>query len=226
MDKDKKNEPVKSKEMPAINIIEMTKEIVNKEVKTTTVKDMLRAQRDANALKTSSSHINKRSKSTSSATSDDSSSTDSDSSDSSSDANPSRHHSDEDDVFDQVAQNNKAPENKTIDNASASNMLNKIQVNGTAISDNIPQETDVKFLDTLNAPTRDLIGKLVDFAKTMGENAFQSVKAGEWLNEYVYNYISILIFSYLKSPIIYLLCECFHIFCPTFHSKDYENTSD
>lgn len=185
INKDKKNEPVKSLETPAISSIELTKEIGNKEVKTTTVKDMLRAQRDANALKTSSSHINKRSKSTSSTTSDDSSSTDSDTSDSSSDANPSRHHSDEEDVFDQVVQNNKPPENKTNENATASNVLNKIQVNGTAMSDNIPQEADVQFLDTLNAYSRELINKFVDSAKNVGESAFQPVSAVELLNEYV-----------------------------------------
>lgn len=182
--KDKKLDLVKSKEKPplAIGVIEPPKDISNKEVKTTTVKDMLRAQRDANILK-SSSHINKGSKSTSSATSDDSSSSDSDSSESSSDANPSRN-SDEDE-FENV--NDKVPEHMAIDNASNPNMLNKIQMNGTTSSDNIPLDAEVKFLDNLSANMRDLINGLVENAKNLKENLFQSDSALDLLYEYVTN---------------------------------------
>lgn len=166
--KEKKIEAPKNKEKPTVGPNDMTKDqpVVNKEVKTTTVMNFLRAQRDA--LK-SSSHINKGSKSTSSATSDDSSSSESDSSESSSDAD---HKNSEDDDFNRL--NNKVPENKAIDNAAASSVLNKIPVNGLSASNNIPPESDGKFVENLSPHHRDLLARLIDYTKNPKENFFQS----------------------------------------------------
>lgn len=132
--------------------------------------NMLRAQRDANILK-STGHITKGSKSTSSATSDDSSSTDTDSSDSSSDADADAdvRNSDEDD-FDSV--NKNGSENKPTDNTQAS-VLNKIQVNGISLSNNIPHDIDLKFLENLSTNTRDSITRLIDYSKNLKEKFFQ-----------------------------------------------------
>lgn len=191
LSKDKKLDGNVRKESTIVGSNDLAKEIVNKEEKTTTVKDMLRAQRDANMMK-SSSHANKRSKSSSSATSDDSSSSESDSSETSSDANPSRHS--DDDVFDQVM-NSKGLENKITDNTSATNLLNKIQVNGTVSSENIPQEANNKFMDSLNGKSRDLISKLVELSKNLKENLFHSgsTQALDLLYEYVQiNYIQFI----------------------------------
>lgn len=187
--KEKKIElPKKDKPPPInVNVNETIKDqsTGNKAVKTTTVMSMLRAQRDANILKTSlvSSHINKGSKSTSSATSDDSSTSDSDSSESSSDADPSRH-SDEDD-FDSI-KNKGTDTNKAIENVAASNVLNKIQINGTSsiASNNIPQEPDSSFFEHLSANQRDLMCRLIDYSKNLKENFFQADTL-ESLHEYV-----------------------------------------
>lgn len=183
--KDKKNDvPKKDKPPVSINVSETIKDqsAGNKEVKTTTVMSMLRAQRDANILKTSS-HIIKGSKSTSSATSDDSSSTDSDSSDSSSDADRSQH-SDEDD-FDSVK--NKGNEDKGIDGSAAtSNVPNKIQINGTSStsSNNIPQEPDTSFFTQLSESEHALISQFIDSSKNQKDNFFQSEML-DLLYEYV-----------------------------------------
>lgn len=165
--KEKKTELPKAKEKPTIAASVTVKDqtVGNKEVKTTTVMSMLRAQRDAAK---SSSHISKGSKSTSSASSDDSSSSDSDSSESSSDGDA---RNSEDDDFNNV--NNKTTESKTIDNAAAaSNVLNKIQVNGMPSSNNIPPELDGKFLENLSQTHRDSLERLIDYSKK--ENFFQS----------------------------------------------------
>lgn len=180
-DKEKKND-VPTKEKPTtVPVAEvaakgMNKEI-NKEGKMTTVKDMLRAQRDA--AKTSSSHI-------SSATSDDSSSTESDSSDSSSDADaegePNR--DDDDDVAN--SSNSKAPYNSTSDKANTSIIVsNKVQTNGTSLSNNIPQEIDTKFLDGLAPNTRESISRFIDVTKHSKDNTFQP-KILDLLYEYVH----------------------------------------
>lgn len=187
-DKEIKND-VPTKEKPTtvpvaeVAVKEINKE-TNKEGKMTTVKDMLRAKRDA--AKTSSSHISKGSKSASSATSDDSSSTDSDSSDSSSDADaegePNR--DDDDDVANNL--NSKAPFNSTSDKANASIIVStKIQTNGTSLSNNIPQEIDTKFLDSLAANTRESISRFIDVTKHSKDNTFQP-KILDLLYEYVH----------------------------------------
>lgn len=188
-DKEIKND-VPTKEKPTtvpvaeVAVKEINKE-TNKEGKMTTVKDMLRAKRDA--AKTSSSHIRKGSKSASSATSDDSSSTDTDSSDSSSDADaegePNRD-DDDDDVANSL--NSKAPYNSTSDKANASSIvINKIQTNGTSLSNNIPQEIDTKFLDSLAANTRESISRFIDVTKHSKDNTFQP-KILDLLYEYVH----------------------------------------
>lgn len=175
-----KDNDLMKKDKPAIgvNVGETIKDQSsgNKEVKTTTVMSMLRQQRDANILKTSSHFNNKGSKSTSSATSDDSSSSGSDSSDSSSDAD---RHSEEDD-FDSVKQ--KGADNRATDNAS-----NKIQINGTSTAssiNNIPQEPDITFYDQLNATELDTIRRLIDYSKNLKENFFQN-ETLDLLSEYV-----------------------------------------
>lgn len=175
------------KDKPAIgvNVGEMIKDQSsgNKEVKTTTVMSMLRQQRDANILKTSSHINNKGSKSTSSATSDDSSTSGSDSSESSSDAD---RHTDEDD-FDSVKQ--KCADNKAMDNVSASNVSNKIEINGistTSTINNIPQEPDITFYEQLNATELETIRRLVDYSKNLKENFFQA-ETLDLLSEYVSN---------------------------------------
>lgn len=166
--KEKKIETPKNKEKATVGPSDTTKDqpVASKEEKTTTVMNFLRAKRDA--LK-SSSHINKGSKSTSSATSDDSSSSESDSSESSSDADP---RNSEDDDFDRL--NNKVPENKAIDNAATLNVLNKIPVNGVSSSNNIPPESDGKFVDNLSSHHRDMLTRLIDLAKNPKEIFFQS----------------------------------------------------
>lgn len=190
VNKEKKNDmPKKDKPPIGVNIGEPIKE--------TTVMSMLRAQRDANMLKTSS-HIIKGSKSTSSATSDDSSSSDSDSSETSSDADPSRH-SDEDD-FDSVK--NKSTENKAIEIGPASNVPNKIQINGTsslsatatvaASSNNIPLEPDTTFFEHLTSTQRDLINRLIEYSKNLKENFFQTETLDllyEYVSEKLYRFI-------------------------------------
>lgn len=186
--KEKSNDLVKKDKLPInVNVNDTIKD-GNKEVKTTTVMSMLRAQRDANILKTTS-HINKGSKSTSSATSDDSSSSDSSSSDSSSDADPSRH-SDEDD-FEIIK--NTGTENRAIESTPASSVLNKIQINGTSLPssslssqiNNIPQEPDITFFEQLTPNQRDLINRLIDYSKNPKENFFQTEMLDS-LYEYVF----------------------------------------
>lgn len=197
-DKDKKSDVKKSdvlkiKEKPSISPIEVTKESNSKEGKLITVRDMIRAQRDA-SLKVSS-HINKGSKSTSSATSDDSSSSESDSSDSSSDADveadveadaEANRNSDDDDD-DDVANNlnNKGSFDKIHDNAIASNYTNKIQLNGTSTSNNIPQEVDLRFLDNLVPDTRDSISRFIESSKNLKDNSFPPETLG-----LLYKYVS------------------------------------
>lgn len=151
--KDKTNHTEKKSEVQKAKEKEPTKT-----QKTTTVMSMLRAQRDANILK-ASSQPSKGSKSTSSATSDDSSSSDSDSSDTSSDAAPSRHS--EDDAFNRL--NNKAP-----DAAPPAN--NKVHVNGNTTSNNIPQDVDVRLLNSLTTNHRDSLSKIVELVKMKKDN--------------------------------------------------------
>lgn len=161
----------------------------SKEVKTTTVKDMLRAQRDA---------LLKRSKSTSSATSDDSSSSDSSSSDSSSDGDQSRH-SDEDE-FNGVDNQNTANKPNSVENAvpAGSKTINKpqttIQINGGITStDNIPLEADLKLLDSLSSGVRDSIHRFVEISKNLKENLLDSHQSLEMLYEYVPFFTTIFI---------------------------------
>lgn len=169
---------------------QMAKEINNKAEKITTVRDMIRAQRDA--LKTSS-HANKGSKSTSSATSDDSSSSDSDSSDSSSDAEADVELEliRDNDVVDATdSLNSKTTFDKLIENVTASpqNPLNKIQTNGTSppMSNNIPPEIDIQLIDGLTPETRDLITKLIENSKNLKDcTGFQPELLGS-LYEYVF----------------------------------------
>lgn len=163
--KEKKNELPKNKEKIPICTSETTKEqpAAGKEVKTTTVMSMLRAKRDA--LK-STTHINKGSKSTSSATSDDSSSSESDSSDTSSDADP---RNSEDDQFDRM--NNKVSDNKT-NNAPAASVHNKI--NGMSSSNNIPAESDGKMKTDkppLTTPDRQIASSIVSISTPERQNA-------------------------------------------------------
>lgn len=192
--KEKSIDLVKKDKLPInVNVSETIKD-GNKEVKTTTVMSMLRAQRDANILKTTS-HINKGSKSTSSATSDDSSSSDSSSSDSSSDADPSRH-SDEDD-FESIK--NTGTEIRAIDSVPASSVPNKIQINGTSSLtsssssqiNNIPQEPDITFFEQLTQNQRDSINRLIDYSKNPKENFFQTEML-DLLYEYVFTIGSII----------------------------------
>lgn len=186
-DGSKKSDLVKSKEklVPVVSTtIEQTIKVGvsnnNKEVKTTTVKDMLRAQRDA---------LLKRSKSTSSATSDDSSSSDSSSSDSSSDADQSRH-SDEEEyngVDNQSAKNNAvAVEHTVLAGPKTINKPPAIQINGITPTDNIPLETDLKLLDSLSSSTRDSIHRFVEISKNLKENLLDSHQTLEMLYEYVH----------------------------------------
>lgn len=187
INKDKKIDLMqKTKEKSlAIGAGEVIKDVNSKEVKTTTVKDMLRAQRDANMLKTSSHINNKRSKSTSSATSDDSSSSDSDSSDTSSDADRSRHSDDDDIESVEHKAHEKNPsvgiEHATPSNASSAH-VKTIQMNGvnTMPPDNIPSDSiDPKLLDNLSTNTRELITKLIE------HKHLQSDTLPELLYEYV-----------------------------------------
>lgn len=186
-DNNKKPDVVKSKEKPipviSTTVEQTTKGVSNnsKEVKTTTVKDMLRAQRDA---------LLKRSKSTSSATSDDSSSSDSSSSDSSSDADQSRH-SDEDEFNGVVDNQNVANEINAVEHAIpvGSKTINKptaIQINGIVPTDNIPPlEADLKLLDSLSSSTSDSIHRFVEISKNLKENLLDSHQTLEILYEYV-----------------------------------------
>lgn len=181
-DSSKKPDLVKNKEKPVPVIsttIEQKVGVSNnsKEVKTTTVKDMLRAQRDA---------LLKRSKSTSSATSDDSSSSDSSSSDSSSDADQSRH-SDEEDingVENQSAKNDAM----AVDGSKTNSKPMMIQFNGTGMADNIPLNADLKLLDGISSTTCDSIHRFVEKAKNLKENLLDSHAILEMLYEYVHNH--------------------------------------
>lgn len=188
-DSSKKSDLVKSKEKPVPVVsttIEQTVKVGvsnnSKEVKTTTVKDMLRAQRDA---------LLKRSKSTSSATSDDSSSSDSSSSDSSSDGDQSRH-SDEEEfngVDNQSGRTNAVAIEHAAVPAAGSKTINKptaIQINGIAPTDNIPLETDSKLLESLGSSTRDSIHRFVEISKNLKENLLDSHPTLEMLYEYVH----------------------------------------
>lgn len=186
-DNSKKPDVVKSKEKPVPVVsttIEQKAGVSNnsKEGKTTTVKDMLRAQRDA---------LLKRSKSTSSATSDDSSSSDSSSSDSSSDADQSRHSDDEE--FNGVENQSGKTNAVAVDHAvpAAPKTNNKpmvIQINGTAPIDNIPLNADLKLLDGLSNSTRDSIQRFVEKSKNLKENLLDSHATLEMLYEYVPNH--------------------------------------
>lgn len=160
--KEKKNDATAK---PDKSTIETNKEqsIRNKEVKTTSVMHMLQAKRDAKVQQLKSSS-QKGSKSTSSATSDDSTSSDSDSSDSSSDADPNRISDDDD--FDNV-------KTKAIGNVPTGNILMKVQTNGTATSNNIPQEIDMTFFENLTSNHRDSINRLVEYSKNPHEQFFQ-----------------------------------------------------
>lgn len=180
-DNSKKPDVVKSKEKPVPVIsttIEQTVGVSNnsKEVKTTTVKDMLRAKRDA---------LLKRSKSTSSATSDDSSSSDSSSSDSSSDADQSRHSDEEE--FNGV-ENQSIKTNAVAAGATGSKTINKptvIQINGVTLTDNIPPDAESKLLDTLSSSTRDAVHRFVEISKNYKENLLDSHQTLDILYEYV-----------------------------------------
>lgn len=179
--KEKKNDLPK-KDKPTAVTTETIKDqsAGNKGGKPTTVMHMLKAKRDANILK-SSSHINKGSKSTSSATSDDSSSSESDSSDSSSDADPSKHSQDDD--FDNLK--NNGLENIAITSVAQSiSVSNKIQLNGTTASNNIPQEVDKTFFENLTTIHRDSINRLIDYSKNQNDNTFQD-ETLDLLYEYV-----------------------------------------
>lgn len=210
-DNNKKPDLVKSKEKPVPVItttVEQTTKILSnnsKEVKTTTVKDMLRAQRDA--LRS------KRSKSTSSATSDDSSSSgDSSSSDSSSDADQSRHS--DDNEFNGIVENQSVTTNKpnAVEHAvptGSKTTISKptaIQINGIVPTENIPSlGVDLKLLDSLSSSTRDSIHRFVEISKNLKENLLDSHQTLEMLYEYVVpflytnNHISISTIHFTQS---------------------------
>lgn len=187
LNKEKRNDLLKNKEKStssSIIVNEPTKDplpLTNKEEKTTTVMNMLRAQRDAKILK-SSGHLD-NSKSTSSTSDESTSSSDSDSSESScSDAADVRN-SDEDN-FQNI--NKNGAENKQIDNTppTSSNVLNKVQVNGLSLSNNIPpHEIDVKFFDNLSPNIRDSITRIIDHTKDLKDN-FLSFESQKLLYEY------------------------------------------
>lgn len=171
----------KEKSVPVLSttVEQAAKSVGNsKEVKTTTVKDFLRAQRDASL---------KRSNPTSSATSEDSSSSDSSTSDSSDSDGEHSRHSDDDDANGEVDHQNMENRHNAVELAAAVSINNKPatqQINGIAPAiDEIPAAADLKLLDDLNSSTRESIHRFVENVRDATET--EPHKSLETLYEYV-----------------------------------------